>query len=97
MHDYCAGQNKADRRRSLGVWRCLLILDWYTNVIPKMYFAFFHVDEITKPREIVVEMIAGEGVGIAAVNIENKLEAVGRTCGDGIHRHVRLVTNCCAV
>jgi hypothetical protein len=53
------------------VWRCLLILDGYTNVVPKMNLAFFHIDEITEPREVVIEMVSGEGVGIAAVNIEN--------------------------
>ena len=55
-----------------------LFLGRHTNVVPEMDFAFLHLDKIAKLCEIIFEVSARKGIGIAAMNVENQFMAISR-------------------
>ena len=82
--------------RQYGYWVYLtppLLVLGNADIVPKMDHAFFHVDALAKLGEECVQAIAGEGGGVAIVEIEDEFDAVGsaRSCHVRFPRPPKLV------
>ena len=73
-----AGEDEAYGGRAFGQRRGLPFFRRNAHVVPEVHIALFHIDQVAEFGEVPVQVVVGECGGVAAVEVEDEFETVGR-------------------